>query len=79
MQESILGIFIKIWSYYPKVRKSRYSVMLETKILVRAIKKIFFEKSVKKYNKYPNKHLLKMMVNMCAKLSKTLLERLSEL
>ena len=38
MQESNLSIFIKVWLYYPKVRKFGNFVMLETIILVRAIK-----------------------------------------
>ena len=41
MQESILAIFIKIWPYYPKVRKLGYFFTLETIILVRAIKNFF--------------------------------------
>ena len=53
MQESILCIFIKIWSYYPKVRELSYFVMLEAIILLGAMNKFFkkYLKNVKKYHK----------------------------
>ena len=50
MQESILGIFLKIWSNYPIVRKLSYFVMVEKTKLVKAMK-IFFKKVLKNVEK----------------------------
>ena len=41
MQESILSIFVKIWSFYPKSGNFSYFVTLEMIILVGAISKYF--------------------------------------
>ena len=37
VQDSILGIFIKNWSYHPKVKTFSYAVKFERIILFRAI------------------------------------------
>ena len=72
MQESILCIFLKIWSFYPQFGNFSCFVTLEIIILVRAISKCFQNKikNVKAYYKQVNKHSLKMNVNLTAKLSK---------
>ena len=40
MQESILGIFLKIWSNYPIVRKLSYFVMVEKTKLTNFFKNV---------------------------------------
>ena len=65
MQESILSIFLKIWSFYPKSANFSCFVTLEMIILVRAIYKCF-----QKY--FSNKHSPKMNVNLTAKSKSTL-------
>ena len=76
MQESILCIFVKIWSFYPKFGNISCVVTLEMKILVGAITKCFQKKKLnaKAYYKQVNKHSLKMNVNLTAKLSKATLK-----
>ena len=76
MQESILCIFFKIWSSYPKFGDFSWFVTLEIIILVRAISKCFQNKikNVKAYYKQVNKHSLKMNVNLTAKLLKATLK-----
>ena len=65
MQESILCIVLKIWSFYPKSANFSCFVTLEMIILVRAIYKCF-----QKY--FSNKHSLKMNVNLTTKSKSTL-------
>ena len=76
MQESVLCIFVKIWSFYPKSGNSSCFVTLEMIILVRAISKLFqkYFQNVKAYYKQANKHSLKMNVNLTPKLSKATLK-----
>ena len=76
MQESILCIFVKIWSFYPKFGNISCVVTLKMKILVGAITKCFQKKKLnaKAYYKQVNKHSLKMNVNLTAKLSKATLK-----
>ena len=76
MQESILCIFVKIWSFYPKFGNISCVVTLEMKILIGAITKCFqkIKLNAKAYYKQVNKHSLKMNVNLTAKLSKATLK-----
>ena len=81
MQESILCIFLKIWSFYPKSANFSCFVTLEMIILVRAINKCFqkymqtsVKTSVKTSYKQANKPSLKMNVNLTEKLSKATLK-----
>ena len=76
MQESILCIFVKIWSFYPKSGNFSCFVTLELIILVRGISK-YLQKyfyNAKAYYKQVNKHSLKINVNLTAKLSKATLK-----
>ena len=78
MQESILSIFLKIWSFYPKSANFSCFVTLEMIILVRAINKCFqtYFSNAKTSYKQANKHSLKMNVNLTAKLSKAALKHI---
>ena len=61
MRESILCIFIKIWSLYPKVRNFSCSVLLEmiSQSHKQIFSKILLKCELQKYHKQLNKHLLK--------------------
>ena len=76
MQESILCIFLKIWSFYPKAANFSCFVTLEMIILVSAKNKCFQKlfQNVKTSYKEVNKSSLKMNVNLTAKLSTTTLK-----